>query len=62
MHKLTGRQNLDTKIKVQKASKRFQQQRRAKRREKLLRLFVELIDEFEELIPAITADIYPPKA
>ena len=46
-----------TKIKVQKAPTRFQQQRRAKRREKLLRLFVELHDEFEALVPQITADI-----
>lgn len=57
MHNLTGRQNLDTKIKLQKTSKRFQQERRAKRREKLLRLFVGLHEEFEELIPAINAEI-----
>ena len=46
-----------TEIKVQKMAKRFQQERRAKRREKLSRLFVELHEEFEELIPSITADI-----
>lgn len=46
-----------TNIKVQKTSKRFQHQRRAKRREKLLRLFIELHEEFEELVPQITADI-----
>jgi DNA-binding SARP family transcriptional activator len=57
MHNMTRGQNLNTNIKVQKVSKRFQQQRRAKRRQKLLRLFVELHDEFEELVPQITADI-----
>jgi bifunctional ADP-heptose synthase (sugar kinase/adenylyltransferase) len=57
MHNMTGRQNLTTKIKVQKASARFQQQRRAKRREKLLQLFVELHEEFEALLPQMTADI-----
>ena len=46
-----------TKIKVQKASKRFQDQRRARRREKLLGLFVELHNEFDELVPAIIAEI-----
>ena len=46
-----------TNTKVQKMSKRFQQERRAKRKEKLLRLFVELHEEFEELVPAIRADI-----
>ena len=46
-----------TKTKVQKASARFQQQRRTKRREKLLQLFVELHEEFEALVPQITADI-----
>jgi hypothetical protein len=48
---------LATKIKVQKASKRFQHQRRSRRREKLLRLFVELHEEFEALIPSTTANI-----
>jgi hypothetical protein len=48
---------LASDIKVQKTYKRFQQERRAKRREKLLRLLVELHEEFEELIPLITADI-----
>jgi hypothetical protein len=48
---------LATNIKVKKMSKRFQQERRAKRRQKLLRLFVELYEEFEELVPPITADI-----
>ena len=48
---------METIIKVQKISKRFQQKRRAKRTEKLLRLFVELHEKFEELLPAITADI-----
>jgi DNA-binding SARP family transcriptional activator len=48
---------LDTNTKVQKMFKRFRQERRAKRREKLLRLFVELHEEFEELVPPITADI-----
>jgi hypothetical protein len=38
-------------------SKRFQQERRAKRREKLLRLFAELHKEFEQLVPRIAADI-----
>ncbi len=37
--------------------KRFQQERRAKRREKLLGLFIDLHEEFEELVPPITADI-----
>lgn len=46
-----------TNIKVQKMSKRFQQERRAKRRQKLLRLFIELREEFEEVVPQITADI-----
>jgi bifunctional ADP-heptose synthase (sugar kinase/adenylyltransferase) len=57
MHNMTGGQHLDAKTKVQKATARFQQQRRAKRREKLLRLFVELHEEFEALVPQITADI-----
>ena len=57
MHNMTGRQYLDAKTKVQKASARFQQQRRTKRREKLLRLFVELHGEFETLVPQMTADI-----
>ncbi len=48
---------MDTNTKVQKMLKRFQQERRAKRREKLSRLFVELHEEFEELVPPITADI-----
>jgi len=48
---------LEATGKVQKASKRLQQKRRAKRREKLLRLFVELYDEFEALVPQITVDI-----
>jgi len=48
---------LSTHTKVQKMSKRFQQERRAKRRETLLQLFVELHEEFEELVPPITADI-----
>jgi DNA-binding SARP family transcriptional activator len=42
---------------VQKISKRFQQERRAKRRKKLPRLFVKLHEEFEELVPPITANI-----
>ena len=46
-----------TDIKVQRRAKRFQQERRAKRREKLSRLFVELHEQFEELVPPITADI-----
>lgn len=46
-----------TKIKVQKVTKRLQQQRRAKRKEKLLQLFVELHEEFEALVPQMTADI-----
>ena len=46
-----------TNVKVQKISKRFQQKRRVKRGEKLLRLFAELHEEFEELLPAITAEI-----
>ena len=46
-----------TNIKVQKMSKRFQQERRARRREKLSRLFAELHAEFEELVPAMRADI-----
>ena len=48
---------MDTNTKVQKMFKRFQQERRAKRREKLLRLFVELHEEFEELVPVMRADI-----
>ena len=48
---------MSTNIKVQKMSKRFQQERRATRREKLLRLFVELHEEFEQLVPTVTADI-----
>jgi DNA-binding SARP family transcriptional activator len=48
---------LITTTKGQKMFKRFQQERRAKRREKLSRLFVDLHEEFEELIPSITADI-----
>ncbi len=46
-----------TNTKVQKMSKRFQQERRAKRKEKLSRLFAELHKEFEQLVPPITADI-----
>jgi DNA-binding SARP family transcriptional activator len=38
-------------------AKRFQQERRAKRKETLLRLFAQLHEEFEELVPQITADI-----
>jgi hypothetical protein len=38
-------------------SKRFQQERRAKRREKLLPLFAELHEEFDGLVPAMRADI-----
>jgi hypothetical protein len=37
--------------------KGFQEKRRKKRREQLLRMFVELHEEFDELIPAIKADI-----
>jgi DNA-binding SARP family transcriptional activator len=48
---------LDTNTIDQKGSKRFQHQRPAKRREKLLQLFVELHEEFEELVPQMTADI-----
>ena len=57
MANMTGGQHLVTKTKVQKASARFQQQRRANRREKLLQLFVELHGEFEALVPQMTADI-----
>jgi acyl-CoA reductase-like NAD-dependent aldehyde dehydrogenase len=57
MHNITRGQYLETSIKAQKASKRYQQKRRAKRREKLLRLFAELQKEYEKLVPAITADI-----
>ena len=46
-----------TNTKVQKMSKRFQLERRAKRKETLLRLFAQLHAEFEELVPPITADI-----
>ena len=46
-----------TNVKAQKIFKRYQQERRAKRREKLLRLFAELHKEFEELVPAITTEI-----
>ena len=42
---------------LQKMSKRFQQERRAKRRDKLSRLFVELHENFDELVPQIMADI-----
>jgi len=52
-----GGRNLSTNIKVQKMSKRFRQEQRAKRKETLLQLFVELHDEFEELAPQMTADI-----
>ncbi len=48
---------MSTNAKVQKMLKRFQQERRAKRRETLLRLFIDLHEEFEELVPPITADI-----
>ncbi len=48
---------MDTNTKVQKMLKRFQQERRAKRRETLLQLLIDLHEEFEELIPPITADI-----
>ena len=48
---------MSTNTKVQEMLKRFQQERRAKRREKLLQLFVELHEEFEGLVPPITADI-----
>ena len=46
-----------TNTKVQKMSKRFQRERRAKRKETLLRLFAQLHAEFEKLVPPITADI-----
>ena len=48
---------MSTNTKVQKMSKRFQLERRAKRKETLLRLFAQLHAEFEELVPPITADI-----
>ncbi len=48
---------MSTNTKVQKMLKRFQQERRAKRRETLLQLFVELHEEFEGLVPPITADV-----
>ncbi len=48
---------MSTNTRVQKMLKRFQQERRAKRREKLLQLFIDLHEEFEELVPAIRADI-----
>jgi hypothetical protein len=57
MRNITGGQNLNTNVKVQKMSKRFQQKRRAKRRENLLGLFIGLHEEFEELLPSITAEI-----
>lgn len=37
--------------------KRFQEGRRKARKKKLLKLFGELHDEFESLVPTITADI-----
>ncbi len=48
---------MDTNAKMQKMFKRFRQERRAKRRETLLHMFVELHEEFEELVPAMRADI-----
>jgi hypothetical protein len=50
-------ENLSTDDKVTALLKGFQEKRRTKRREKLLRMFVELHDEFDRLIPAIEADI-----
>ena len=41
---------MSTDIKVQKMAKRFQQERRAKRKGKLLLLFAELHEEFEGLV------------
>jgi 2-hydroxy-3-keto-5-methylthiopentenyl-1-phosphate phosphatase len=49
--------NLSTNDKVTALLKGFQEKRRKKRREQLLRMFVELHEEFDELIPAIKADI-----
>lgn len=48
---------MSTNTKGQKMFKRFQQERRAKRKETLLQLFVALHEEFEQLVPPITADI-----
>ncbi len=48
---------MDPSTKGQKISQRFQQERRAKRRETLLHLFVELHAEFDQLVPPIIADI-----
>ena len=48
---------MDTNNKVTALLKGFQEKRRSKRKETLLRMFVELHEEFDELIPAIKADI-----
>jgi predicted transcriptional regulator len=49
--------NLSSSNKVKDLLKRFQHERRAKRREKLLQMFVELHCEFDSLLPAIGANI-----
>lgn len=48
---------MSTNNKVTALLKRFQEERRAKRKKTLLRMFVELHEKFDELIPAIKADI-----
>ena len=48
---------MSSKNKVTALLKGFQEDRRTKRRETLLRMFVELHDEFDSLVPTITADI-----
>ena len=48
---------MSTNTKAQEQMKHFQQERRARRKETLLRLFAQLHAEFEELVPAMTADI-----
>jgi hypothetical protein len=49
--------NLGNDNKVKVLLKRFREEKRTKRREKLLLMFGQLHDEFDELIPAIKADI-----
>jgi len=49
--------NLSSKNKAAALLKRFQEDRRTARKKKLLKLFGELHDEFDGLVPAITADI-----
>jgi len=48
---------LSTNNKVTALLKGFKEERRSKRKETLLRMFVELHEEFDELIPGMTADI-----